>query len=545
MIKTILVATLTFASALIPNAILKAQTFQWANSLSSQSNDYSNAIDVDSAGNSFITGSYYNTITIGGITLSATNLWSLYIAKYDKNGILVWARTVAKASSTTARLAVSGICVEKAGRIALGGHFSDSSSFGITSPITLRSSGDLDAFIATFDKSGNLIFAKAMGEAGADFIAGVSTDTKGNFFIGGDFHYSSYSGSASKIVVAKYDSIGNQVWLKKTLKYGSFCICKGIKADTSGSTFIAGQFFNDLTFDSATILSAPHPEANLFVGKLDIDGNTSWLRQAGAATGYIAGNAIDVDKQGNCFVTGLFRGTVAFGTSNLSGQTVVIYDAFTAKYGRSGNLLWVQKTNGYGAQNMGLGISSDDVGGCAITGYFSSQISFGPINLSDTGANRVFIAKLNSSGQYDWANQCGGPLDCMPFGIKVHSQEVFVTGNYLGTMYFGKSISIAGNPSNYDAFIAKLSYTTGIEKEKGPEKSALNVYPNPSSDFISLTGHWNGAHYTVYTAIGEKLLDGKIGRPAVIFVGNIPAGSYFIRVISPSGNFFSAPFIKR
>ncbi|MCC6383869.1 MAG: hypothetical protein LC117_06740 [Bacteroidia bacterium] len=55
----------------------------------------------------------------------------------------------------------------------------------------------------------------------------------------------------------------------------------------------------------------------------------------------------------------------------------------------------------------------DALGNVYVTGYFSGTIDFDPgasiYNLTSAGSVDVFISKLNTSGNFVWAEQLGGP----------------------------------------------------------------------------------------------------------------------------------------
>ncbi len=185
----------------------------------------------------------------------------------------MWAKIVASATSATSNVYVNGIIIERSGIIGIAGRFYDSVHVGSVNAVNLVSTGDYDAFIAQFDNFGNLQWARSAGGIGIDYVGGVSTDNKGHLFMTGDFHASGFPNSASKIFIAKYDSVGAQIWLKTTSAYGTVHVSIGIKTDTIGNSYITGQFFNAITFDSIIILNTSSPEANVFVAKIDATGN--------------------------------------------------------------------------------------------------------------------------------------------------------------------------------------------------------------------------------------------------------------------------------
>jgi hypothetical protein len=66
----------------------------WARSAGSTKGDQGTAVALDGAGNVYLTGSYFSLANLGGILLSNLNSTNFFIAKFDPAGNVLWARTV-------------------------------------------------------------------------------------------------------------------------------------------------------------------------------------------------------------------------------------------------------------------------------------------------------------------------------------------------------------------------------------------------------------------------------------------------------------------
>nr|MDA3864149.1 SBBP repeat-containing protein [Deltaproteobacteria bacterium] len=142
-----------------------------------------------------------------------------------------------------------------------------------------------------------------------------------------------------------------------------------------------------------------------------------WAVKAGGID-YDWGQGIAVDSNGNIYITGRFYGTAEFGSTTLTsagGNGV-----FIAKVDSSGNYLWAVKAGG-SSDDRGNGIAVDSNGNSYITGYFGGTAEFGSTTLTSAGGNGVFIAKVDSSGNYLWAVKAGGSSDDRGNGIAVDS----------------------------------------------------------------------------------------------------------------------------
>ena len=115
----------------------------WANSAGGTSGDGGISIATDAAGNTYITGDFYSpAITFGGTTLTNNGGYDIFIAEYDTNGNVVWA----KSAGGTADDEGFSIAADAAGNTYITGGFkSPAITFGGT---TLTNNGSYKIFIA-------------------------------------------------------------------------------------------------------------------------------------------------------------------------------------------------------------------------------------------------------------------------------------------------------------------------------------------------------------------------------------------------------------
>ncbi|MDP7042445.1 MAG: SBBP repeat-containing protein [Candidatus Thalassarchaeaceae archaeon] len=164
--------------------------------------------------------------------------------------------------------------------------------------------------------------------------------------------------------------------------------------------------------------------------------------------------SVELDANGNTYVCGYFYGTSSFGNINLHSQGS--YDGFVGKIGPAGNWLWAQRLGGSSSSDYCYDIDVDDGGNISITGSFYGSASFGSSTyLSSYGSQDIFAAKLDTNGSWIWAVRAGSSSSDYGRGVAMDNNgNVYVTGHYYGTCYFG------GNTlSHYswdDWFVAKL-----------------------------------------------------------------------------------------
>ncbi len=168
------------------------------------------------------------------------------------------------------------------------------------------------------------------------------------------------------------------------------------------------------------------------------------------------GRATAVDAAGNVYVAGNFRGTATFGTVSLTSTGG--FDAFVAKFTSAGTCVWAVRGGGSASDNA-VGVAVDASGNVYITGDFAGTATFGTFSLTNSSFSfDAFVAKLNSSGVYQWVTRAGG-VTGSDSGKDVAvdaSGNVYVTGN------FGSSTATFGTISRNligvaDGFVAKLN----------------------------------------------------------------------------------------
>ncbi len=148
--------------------------------------------------------------------------------------------------------------------------------------------------------------------------------------------------------------------------------------------------------------------SDIYVQKTTASGTVLWTKLIGN-TGDDRGSSIVVDGSGNVFVTGYFSGTVDFdlgaGTSNLVSAGAA--DIFILKLNSAGNFVWANRYGGTNADE-GKGITLDASGNIYATGYFlGTNVNFGGTNLT-AASNDPFVIKLNTTGATQWAVSATG-----------------------------------------------------------------------------------------------------------------------------------------
>ncbi len=119
---------------------------------------------------------------------------------------------------------------------------------------------------------------------------------------------------------------------------------------------------------------------------------------------------------------------------------------------------WVQ-TTGSAVANK---IVPDEKGYLLITGSFTGTVDFDPgdeVNeLISYGSSDIFVAKYDTSGNYQWAVNFGGPDADEGWDIAVDTAYIYITGSFSGEANFSTEESYMVNSNGgTDIFVAKLT----------------------------------------------------------------------------------------
>jgi hypothetical protein len=364
-------------------------------------------VTVDGEHNIIATGQYIGSVTFGGTTLpSGGSSEELFLVKYDSNGNLLWAKA-ATGSFTVAGFNMATDNANNIYVTGLFGHhnFGGNVSFGTT---TLTSVGGGDIFIAKYDAAGNVVWAKRAGSSvtnNTDVGQDITTDSLGNSVVVGYFQGNAdfdsivlNSAGDRDIFIAKYDSSGNVLWAKRIGASGDDR-GMGIRMGDGGDIVITGKFSGSVAFGNTNLSSVG--ASDIFIASYDLNGNPIWAKRAGGSASDIfadTGAEVAFDGSGNSVITGHFSGTADFGGTFLTSSGSE--DVFVTKCDVGGNFLWAKRGGGMesgGDTDRGTAIVVDGLNNIFVAGLFSGAADFDSNNVNSAGGNDIFLAKLGPS----------------------------------------------------------------------------------------------------------------------------------------------------
>ena len=181
-----------------------------------------------------------------------------------------------------------------------------------------------------------------------------------------------------------------------------------IAVDYNGNSYVSGEIGKTSDQGSPCATTATFGNINLTSGNCGegfvgkLDSNGSWLWVVHEAV-HREQPKITIDSSANIYVTGNFWGTQTFGDTSLTSHNSGYYDMFIAKLNSSGSWQWAVKVTGPDQEFQG-GISTDWYGNIYVTGHFYDWVDISGTSLTTNGGNDLdfFIAKLDRDGLLRW-----------------------------------------------------------------------------------------------------------------------------------------------
>lgn len=312
--------------------------------------------------------------------------------------------------------------------------------------------------------------------------------------------------------------------------------------DGAGNVYSTGVFENTVDFDpgAGTFNLTSAGNADIFVSKLDAAGNFVWSVQMGG-TNIEVPRDITADATGNIYITGYFTGTADFdpgaGTLNFTATSESIY---VVKLTNSGTLIWAKhmaQTTPY--NSSGSSIAADATGNVYVGGHFEGTVDFDPgagtSVKTSIGFYDAFIAKLDASGNFVWANSFDGPNGESISGIRVDANSnVYACGALYGTTDFDPDTAVTNSLTSngfWDMFILKITSSgtfLWVKQIGSTDYDYAQAIALDAGNNIYVSGYYVGT------------VDFDPGAGTSNLTGPVGAGQTFALKLDVNGNFLWA-----
>ena len=365
------------------------------------SNDYTESVGVDGAGNVYTTGFFAGTVDFGAGDVTSNGSFDVFVSKFNSAGAHQWTNTFGGVEFDRG----NEMAVDAAGNVHVIGTFDGTVDFGGSNIIN---NGNVGTFVTKLNSSGAHQWTTHFYGLGYQTGYAVAVDSSGNVYTTGSCSGTTNFGGGNidctndaKIFITKLNSSGTHQWsttLGSTDSQAGF----GVAADGSSNVYVTGYFYGTVNFGAGNVTSAGTGDG--FVTKLNSSGVHQWTNTFGG-TGDDRGLTVAVDAAGNVHIAGTFQGTAELGAGDVTSAGAT--DAFVTKLNSAGAHQWTTTLGGTSSDH-GNGVAVDGSGNVHIAGTFQGTADLGAGDVTSAGQRDAFVVKLNSAGQAVVAPGGGG-----------------------------------------------------------------------------------------------------------------------------------------
>lgn len=400
----------------------------------------------------------------------------------------------------------NGIAVDVAGNVYITGD-TNSLDFPTINAIQPDFNGggavfNNDAFVTKLDRNGTILWSTYFGGSNDEFGTDIAVDIDGGVYVTGNTNsldfltvnafQSAYGGGSfnGDAFVTKLSSLGNNIQYSTYLGGRDEDIARGIAIDNNGNAFVTGSTggfspfpappvpgFADFptTEDAFQTETTNNLNRDIFVTKLSRNGRTLDYSTLLGGLDFDAGIDIDVDNNGNAYITGSTR-SFDFPLQNpiqtfYGGDS----DIFVSKLNQEGSDLLFSTFYGLSDGDSGSGITIDlseniYVSGTTGTRIFEGDIAIPPVgdfptfngfqNLFGGGGSDAIVMKIQRDNTLGYASFLGGNSSEFANDIVVNNfGNAYLTGSTASVNFpiinqFQEGVGL-GLPD--DVFVSKVA----------------------------------------------------------------------------------------
>jgi len=549
----------------------KAQSvnLKWAKGIIGNSFGFAKSMTLDTLGNIYLAGDFVDSVDFdpgpGIFPLEPGNNQDVYLVKLDNFGNFIWAKTFGGLPADD----VFSITIDSDQNILLTGEYEGTADFDPGPGIAQHTSPSVSSlYVLKLDSDGNYIWSKTMEGTWDSRGYGIATDESNNVYVTGEFggttdfdpgpgtlSLTNSPGGSVDYFVLKLDASGNLIWAFSGGDTGGE-VALSIAVDSQENAYVTGFFGLTVDFDPGPGVVERNAvgDVDIFISKFSPTGDLVWVSTFGGKRGEV-GNVIALDELNNIYVGGYFRDTIEFEPNLSFVSDFSQQSGYVLKLNNAGELMWAQAMIGPSRssyQDLKIGRWGD----VYATGHFWGPQTFSSgttgNSISSAGNRDIFVQKLDSAGNFIWAETMGGPDRDEGQTIAVDNNGyVYVAGEYLGIADFNPGAAVTNLPytitTGRDIFVVKLRPQEVGIGEKSLQKTSFDLYPNPANENITI--EWvdevSQAQTSIFDITGKKIysIENVSGKSINLTTTALPLGIYFV-LVETKGYTKAKKFVK-
>lgn len=358
----------------------------------------------------FVAGhSNSSSLSFGEISVqnSYPETYQLVLAKASSSGEWLWGQMVGGQESTYSTSVQSTL---DGGMVVAGTFYSSSISFG-SHTISNTNTSESEIFVAKSDADGSWLWASSAGGTERDTVLDLSFSSDGALYAVGEIndqaqfgdHYLSSTNSQSSAHISTI-SATNGTWMGAISLHSTISVrITGITGSLDDSITITGYFVGNLDFGTVILESVNDETSDLFVAKLNPDGNWDWAVSTGGTEQDCAFDIVS-GAHGRSIIVGHFMSpSISFGNTYISNtnQWDANWDLYVAWLDSDGNWEGAIGASGNDMDKL-KAVDIHTNGMVYVTGRTNStSLEIGLDERSTSGGADMFIALLDVDSDGD------------------------------------------------------------------------------------------------------------------------------------------------
>ena len=335
--------------------------------------------------------------------------------------------------------------------------------------IKLQSADDdtLDGFLAMFEPSGTVRWARSFSGPSSDSARAVTFDADGAVYVVGYFHGEcdfgkgtvySFTAADQDGFIAKYSGAGTPLWAK-AIGAGNADRIDGIAADANGNISVAGQAKGAVDFGVGATANTASIAA--FVASYDAQGDYNWAVTIDDLDSEYTdfASAVAIDQAGNTLAAINLIG-VAMAGQHITSEAWGEYDGLVVMIDSGGVAHWGRRIGGDGADILN-GIAAGQNGDVIVTGSNGGSFTYdGATKIDDAlDGQALFVARMTPAGDVLWRQRYAGTGSAnVGRGVTVDANDAaLVVGNFTQELDLGMT-TLTNTGSQADGLAIKFAF---------------------------------------------------------------------------------------
>lgn len=522
----------------------------------SSSATYNYDLEVDGAGNVYLTGDFDGRHVLLGSSGHVTRFdrdgygARNFLASYGTDGQFRWAKRIGNRFNFSTN--ITALATDGENNVICSATLANNNAFD---DLQLEDSQQY-FYVAKFDTDGERQWLRRgfIGNRGPIEVSYMTTDEAGNIYVGGTYtgNWASLgtaevsSSVSPALFLAKYDPDGNDVWIQH--------IPIPIVTTTYVASITAIQVFNDriyvTTSDGGPVGWRASCDFRTFVSQimvLDMDGTRIRKKRFASSEFTFISNA-KFSPEGQLHVIGRYAGDF---TADQFRFYTPCEDpkGYLLKLDADLNVIEAREESAHTLYDVEFGENG--------TYYLSGRQVLDSVpeinyNYYRNQRNKTFVRKYDKYdrllAERNFSKFHRDSHDSNPMIAIDNEEKIILAERFRGT--FDTLPTTLSWSDDVALLKFELDATPDYPTDEQIADSDLRLFPNPAGDVLYLDSEdedFNAAHFEIFDAAGRLLLvpNSRYSLGVIrLNVSPLPAGNYFLRVTDAAGNRFSRAFVK-